>query len=357
MCSMQTYLSSARANKNDAKLVVLGNEAADLDSMVSSIAYGYLLSMQRSDIVVLPVMPIPRADFRLRPEAVYVFNEAAIPLDDVVFFDEVDFDKLMIDGSALMLVDHNKLGPVLEKYNANVCGVLDHHNDEGMYEDAELRIIQTIGSTTSLVGMEFKKAGVAIAEDVAILLGGTILLDTVNLDEKAGRVTDADNAIAAEILPLCPLSREEFFDTIQREKYNMAGLSSNDLLRKDYKEFHFDTARCGIAAAPLPISQWQEMDKDLFSRFAGCAAARNLDVLLSMNTYTNPDFRRDLVVYCTTKDGHDKLLSYLGENSLDLTALEYDGKQQGDDGWISFHGQGNLEISRKKLQPLLAEFY
>lgn len=357
MRAIQAYLSSARAGRNAAKLVVLGNEAADLDSMASSIAYGYLLSMQNNDTVVLPVMPIPRSEFKLRTEAVYVFAEAAIPLEDVVFFDEVDFDNLMRDGAGLVLVDHNKLAPGLIKYHANVCGVLDHHIDEGMYKGVEQRIIKTIGSTASLVGMEFKKAGVAMDADIATLLGGTILLDTVNLNEKAGRVTSADNAIAAEILPHCPLSREEFFGKIQKEKYNVAGLSTNDLLRKDYKEFHFDTAFCGIASALLPIKQWLEMDKDLFAGFAGYAAARNLDVLISMNAYVNPDFKRDLVLYCTTKDGHDKLFSYLGETSLHLTAYAYNGKLQGEYGWMSFHAQGNLDISRKKLQPLLADFY
>lgn len=357
MGSLQMYLSNVKVNKKDARFVVLGNEAADLDSMASSIAYGYLLSRQRPEIAVLPVMPIPRGDFKLRTEAVYVFQEAGIVLDDVVFFDEVDFDTLMAAGAELVLVDHNKLGSALEQYNANVTGVVDHHNDEGMYSDAEPRIIQTIGSTASLVGLEFKKAGVAIAEEIAILLGGTILVDTVNLDEKAGRVTDADNAIAEVIFPLCPLSRQDFFDNIQREKFNVAGLSTAELLRKDYKEFKFETVRCGIGSALLPISQWKEMDKDLFSGFADFAAARNLDVLLSMNAFASPDFSRDLVVYCTTKEVHDALVVHLQNNALDLTPHEYAGEQQEGNGFMSFYHQGNLGISRKKLQPVLAEYY
>ncbi len=354
---MQKYLSTAKAKKNDAKKVIFGNEAADLDSMASSITYGYLQSLQDTGTVVLPVMPIPRADFKLRTEAVYVFNEADIALDDLVFFDEVDFDALMKGGADLILVDHNKLGPALEQYNENVSAVLDHHNDEGMYKEAAPRIVELVGSTTTLVAMEFDKAGITLEENVATLLGGTILLDTVNLDPAAGRVTDADDEVAAKILPLCLLSRQEYFDNIQREKFSVTGLSTNDLLRKDYKEFQFEAVRCGIGSALLPISQWQDMDDDLLAGFADYAKKCRLDVLLSMNAYTNPDFNRDLVIYCLTKEGHDALLDYLQNNSLELTTIDLPGLQQEGEAFISFHRQGNLGISRKKLQPLLADFY
>jgi len=357
MSSIQKYLSAAKANKNDAKMIILGNEAADLDSMASSITYGYLLSLLDADSFVLPVMPIPRADFKLRTEAVYVFNVAGVNLEDVVFYDEVDFHTLMEGGADLVLVDHNKLSPALEKYNTNVSGVLDHHIDEGLYEDAAPRVIELVGSTTTLIAAKFNKAGIAIEEDVALLLAGTILLDTVNLDPAAGRVTDTDEEVAAKILPLCPTSRQEYFDNIQREKFSVAGLSTRDLLRKDYKEFQFGSAHCGIGSALLPISQWQEMDDNLHAGFADYAKKGQLDVLLSMNAYTNPDFNRDLVIYCSTKEGHDTLLDYLQNNSLELTTIDFPSKQQEGEAFISFYHQGNLGISRKKLQPLLANFF
>jgi len=356
MSSIQKYLFAAKAQKNDAKRVILGNEAADLDSMASSLTYGYLLNLKDADTVTLPVMPIPRADFKLRTEAVYVFNEAGIALEDVVFFDEVDFDALM-QGADLILVDHNKLGPALEKYNDNVAGVLDHHNDEGMYKEAIPRIVELVGSTTTLVANAFDKAGITVEEEVATLLGGTILLDTVNLDPAAGRVTDSDDRAAAKILPLCSLSRQEYFDNIQREKFSVAGLSTSDLLRKDYKGFQLETVRCGIGSALLPISQWQEMDNDLLAGFADYAKKCKLDVLLSMNAYTNPEFNRDLVIYCRTRESHDALFDFLQDNGLDLAPIDSPGCREQGGAFISFHRQGNLGISRKKIQPLLADFY
>ena len=169
-------------------------------------------------------------------------------------------------------------------------------------------------------------------------------------------MTESDILVAEKILPLYPLPREEFFANIQREKFSVAGLSTNDLLRKDYKEFQFETVRCGIGSALLPVSQWQDMDNNLMAGFASYAVTNELGVLLSMNAYTNPDFNRDLVIYCVDKEDHDQLLEYLHGSGLELSVIEYPEAQEGE-GCISFHCQGNLAISRKKLQPLLADFY
>ena len=357
MSSLQDFLLSAKTKKDYARIVVLGNEAADLDSMVSAITYGYLLSRKDSATVVLPLMPIPRADFKLRTEAVYVFEEAGIDLDSVTFFDEVDFDKLMDSGAGLVLVDHNRLCPSLDRYGSQVTAVLDHHVDEGLYGEASPRIIQQIGSTTTLVGMAYMAAGTGISESIAILLCGTILLDTVNLAQKAGRVTDDDISVAETLLPLCPLIADEFFDNIQREKCNITGLSTRELLRKDYKEFVFSGLRCGISSARLSIQQWQEIDSDIFSSFADFAVLRGLDVLLSMNAFTDPDFSRDMVVYCTTRERHDALILCLQNNFLGLVPRVCSGMENNNRGSISCYRQGNLGISRKKLQPLLAELY
>ena len=356
MNTIQTFLSYAKKHVADVKLVVIGNEAADLDSMASSIVYAYLCNLLDPGVHALPLMVIPREDFMLRTEAVYVFKEANIDLDDVVFLDELDLDKSM-EQAELILVDHNKLTGDLKKFDSKVVSILDHHKDEERYKTASPRIIEPVGSTTSLVAREFFTSAFEVSRDVAVLLGGTILLDTVNLADDAGRVTELDKEIAARVLSLCPLPQQEFFDTVQREKFNVAGLSTNDLLRKDYKEWQFGTVKCGIGSALLPLEQWAEIDNDLAAGFAKFAADRNLDLLLSMNAYTNPEFNRDLVIFCKSKDAHDQLLAYLQENKLDLTPIDCPGQKQSDSGFITFHKQGNLGVSRKKLQPLLTGVY
>ncbi len=66
--TLNIYLKEARVNARgaDAVAIVIGNEAADLDSMVSTILYGLLASASRAPGAphVVPVVNCPRGALR-----------------------------------------------------------------------------------------------------------------------------------------------------------------------------------------------------------------------------------------------------------------------------------------------------
>ena len=73
---LNQYLLESKTDINYKSIdyLVMGNEAADLDSMASAIAYAYLMTARDNSKTIVPFMPILRADFKLRTEAVYVFG-------------------------------------------------------------------------------------------------------------------------------------------------------------------------------------------------------------------------------------------------------------------------------------------
>ena len=357
--SFQTYLASCRDLLADssAKTIVIGNEAADLDSMASSLAYAYFLASenQQSDQHYIPVMPIPRADFKLRTEAVYVSNKAGINLKEVIFFDEIDLAAIMAANGKLVLVDHNKLAVNLD-FSEKVVAILDHHVDENLYQTAQPRIIEMVGSTATLVSQEINKNDSALLDKkIATLLLGTILLDTVNLVPEAGRVTPADNEAAQLLLPIFAADQHHFFNTVQEEKFNVESLSTTDLLRKDYKQWQLGEAACGIGSVLMPVKKWTKRDPDLAKAFVDFAIERGLEVLLAMNAYTDPDFKRDLVIYATNQEMHDTLLNEMQAKGLELNTIVTAEINEPSFGIISYYSQGNLAISRKKLHPILSD--
>ena len=355
MQTLNNYLSRIKGRVSECRLVVMGNEAADLDSMASSIAYGYLQQQLHPKLNVLPLLTIPRADFRLRGEAVYVFEQAGINVEHLVFANEVCLDSLF--GQAqIVLVDHNVLGLAWQRYSEQVTGILDHHKDEGLYPKLPLRIVTTIGSTASLVAQEYAKGNKPFTDAIAILLYGTILLDTVNLSDKAGRVTAADKAMAALLQPFSPLPQQTFYDLIVKAKYSIEGLSSNDFLRKDYKEYKLGSIRLGIGSALLPVNDWYLLDPMLAQTFEAFKKSRSLDLLLCMTAYRKEGFGRDLVIYAPSQELLEQLARFLQEKGLALKELALDGFIPPDTGYMGLYSQGNLDISRKKLQPFLAEF-
>ena len=75
-----------------------------------------------------------------------------------------------------------------------------------------------------------------------------------------------------------------------------------------------------------------------------------------MNAYTNPDFKRGIVLFCRDAAVHDDVVIFLQQQGLELRELEMKDQETCTSGKISYHSQGNIKISRKKLQPMLSLF-
>lgn len=353
------YLKNIKKNLsyNESMTVVVGNEAADLDSMASALMYAYYLNLKDETVKSVPLINIPRADFKLRTEAVYLFEAAGVDMDELLFAEDVDLNRLNEKNLlSLVLVDHNKLSSAHSPFLNSVTGVLDHHADEKSYPDGIFTDIRPVGSASTIVGEFFlANAEEEISGPIATLILGTILLDTVNLDPEAGRVTDADKAVAEKIMAISGLDRTQLFDKLQFEKFNVSSLGSYDLLRKDYKEWQMGPVKCGIGSVLLPVEDWIEKDPEIVSACDKYLKERELDVLFAMNAFTNPEFTRQMVVYIPDENLRINTISFLEASDLGLGKI--DGSSLKNSDVCAFYNQANLGISRKKLQPIIKEYF
>jgi exopolyphosphatase len=335
----------------------MGNEAADLDSMASAVAYAWYLNLNDSSVNAFPLINIPRADFKLRTEAVFLFKEAGIDIDLLLFAEDVDLKRLDAAGNlSLILVDHNKIAANQVDLEHSITAIMDHHADEKSYPQNAVTDIRPVGSTTTIVAESFlSNQKEEMSPALATLLMGTILLDTVNLSKDAGRVTDDDIRIVSEMQKVVNLNIAELFAKLQFEKFNVSSLGSYDLLRKDYKEWQMGAIKCGIGAVLQPIEAWIKKDPDVEEACAGFAKEKNLDVLFAMNAFTNPDFTRQMVLFIPNTDLREKTRKFLEQSDLGLTQIANPGLSKND--VCLLYNQANLGISRKKLQPLLNNFF
>ncbi len=359
---LNRYLGQARshATSNPIDTLVVGNEAADLDSIATAFVLAYILGKQKKKPLALPLIPISRDDFRLRTEAVYVLGEAKIDLALVLFLDDIAqdadaFRQFLNKVQHLTLVDHNRLSGRFEPYADKVSHIVDHHENEGFYPRAN-RTIEPVGSCATLAGeLLIKECPGAMEPHIATLLLGTILLDTVNLDPKAGRVTPKDISVAQALEPFCQIKPDSFYQAVREAKFSIKGLDTRDLLRKDYKEFSFGQIRCGIASVPISLTRWKDRDPNLGKNLETWAHEKNLDILVTMSAWSGLTFSRDLGVYTCHPNDIEPLIAMLQSNGLDLTPLKK--HVPCDTGKTVFFNQGNSSISRKKLVPLLSEFF
>lgn len=86
--TIPAFLTEARAallGSTQKKIkVVIGNEAADADTIVSSICLAHFLQATRSSedkaagVQYVPVLPLARAELKLRPETLLLFRLAHV---------------------------------------------------------------------------------------------------------------------------------------------------------------------------------------------------------------------------------------------------------------------------------------
>ncbi|KAG0721574.1 Exopolyphosphatase PRUNE1 [Chionoecetes opilio] len=340
--------------------VVLGNESCDLDSAVSAIVYAFLLhSLQNGEeaIGVVPVLNIPVADYPLKSEVTHWLQRHGIYQNSLLFRDEVNLGRLQEGGSLRMtLVDHHVLPPADARLQAAVVGVLDHRPLEPNAPACEggSVIVEQVGSCCTLVAEQVLSRNPALLDPVtASLLYGTIILDTVNLNPAAKRVTPKDVEVSTQLARLMspPPSSVEVFQELSQAKANVSGLTCDQLLRKDVKVATGGGLRVGVASVPLRLTELlarSEGGRSLTEHLA--TRSYSLLVLLGFTT-TQETVTRDLAVFCPDASLRDQVVSQLVEGQggvLQLAPLEYEGVE----GCAAFR-QGNVGASRKMVMPLL----
>lgn len=350
-------ISQMKIQADNTALIVLGNQGADLDSIASSVVLAYHLADRQPEKAPIALIAMPRRDLRLRPEVAFIFARAGIEPKDLVFSDDVDLGALLARGAELVLVDHNNVDHGLAAANQRVTAIIDHHHDEGRFPEAKPRLIAKVGSTATLIAEIVLAEKGEIDTSAALLLLGAILMDTVNLSDKVGRSTARDREMADRLLLVTGVGRQTFFAELLQSQYDLGGLSSAELLKRDFKRWTSPAGSYGMSTVLVSLKRWQERDRQLCSTIASFACQKNVAILIVMLVSQVEDFRRELIVYCRNKDMYAALESYLSAQGLDLSAVQDAESIPGRAGLIGMYRQGNVAMSRKKLQPLVQAFF
>uniref|UniRef100_A0A3Q3AXP1 Prune exopolyphosphatase n=1 Tax=Kryptolebias marmoratus TaxID=37003 RepID=A0A3Q3AXP1_KRYMA len=192
--------------------VVLGNEACDLDSMVSSLAFAYFLSKVGSgEALALPLLNIRQSELVLRSDIIFLLRQTGLSPDLLLFRDQLDLRALHQAGRLqLTLVDHNILPSSDRDLEAAVVQVIDHHHLERSPSPSCPVTVEMVGSCTTLVTEHIiQKAPQILDLQLAQLLYGMHL--------------DSQYASALETqFPALPL-RGALFVELQNAKFDISG--------------------------------------------------------------------------------------------------------------------------------------
>ncbi|KAM0950727.1 putative inorganic diphosphatase [Dioscorea sansibarensis] len=121
MCSSVAMLNEyLRARKDDVTtgvpgmllFAVIGQEDADIGSVVSTVLYAYFLNETKESRYncIVPVINMERDDLRIHPELNWLLHSCQIEVSSLVFIDEIDLTYFDVYGSLnLVLVNGHKL--------------------------------------------------------------------------------------------------------------------------------------------------------------------------------------------------------------------------------------------------------
>jgi exopolyphosphatase len=233
--------------------IVLGNESADMDSIISSIVRAYqLFLVGENDALYLPYINIPREELSLRKDVQYLFEGLGISAENLSFIDDPISLALLNQANLLKLhlVDHNELNPDQSYLVNTVVDIIDHHADAKInYPALKQKTIKVIGSCTCLVANEMLKVLPIekMPKALAGLILAPILIDTSNLKSKEKTTSEdirINNILEERIGDKMP---SNYYETLRLKKEDTSGLSHKLLLLKDFKKFNAGEVTYGMS--------------------------------------------------------------------------------------------------------------
>ncbi|KAL4629514.1 hypothetical protein GN956_G16986 [Arapaima gigas] len=350
-----------RSSQDRSKVhVVLGNEACDLDSMVSALVFAYFLhtTSGSSGKTVVPVLNIRRSELALRTDSTFLLRQNGLPQEVLTFRDEVDLLGLcQADRLSLTLVDHNVLPSADSGLEGAVLEVIDHHLLERRHSDSCPVTVETVGSCATLVTERVaREAPEIIDRQVAQLLYGTIVMDCVNMAPAAGKVTPKDSQFAAWLesrFPDLP-PRGALFQSLQSAKFDVSGLTTEQVLLKDMKVASGGDLSLAVSVVYMTLEAFLQR-RGLQQELCEFCHKHRFSLLVAMTISFNENNEpfRQLAVYSSStlyREEVSQALESAQNPCLDLSPVSSPFAD------VKAYLQGNTVASRKKVLPIIKDF-
>lgn len=353
---LRTFLLHNKPASNGRTHVIIGNEAADIDSLACAIALAYS-KREESKLSKMPIVPVAnllRADLSLRRDALLALSLAGLSPSDLVFADDLPGGLASTVSAGLVtLVDHNALAHHQADASPKVVGLIDHHRDERKYLSASPRIIEKVGSCATLIADMLKPDD---NRDVARLLLCAVMLDT-NLLRSEEKTTSRDVAAVTRLGMIAGWDEKEYRDIyrlLKNERNNVSGFNAKDMLRRDLKTFLNEGLYVAIASIGLSPEQLVELAQknELKFYFEEFARERGVDCVLGlMNHSSRGVHERHLCVLAgKVGDAIQEELYADGNGQIELERRQV----RGGNGlwWFQLKNPG---LSRKIVAPLVTQ--
>ncbi|KAI3359020.1 hypothetical protein L3Q82_015404 [Scortum barcoo] len=323
----------------------------------------YFLSKTSSSLpggsLVLPVLNVPRSQFHLRADVLLLLREAGNTTETLVFRDEVDLARLHGDRRlALTLVDHNVLPSTDSGLKGALVEIIDHHQLEGTTSFSGPVTMETVASCTTLVTERIlSRAPEILDRQLALLLYGVMVVDSVNLSPRVGRGTVKDSQMVQLLQTQFPdlPHRGALHTSLHTAKFNLSGLSTEQILLKDMIVVAGGDVRVAVSIVYMSLDLFLRRE-NLQPDLCDFCQSHQLDAVVAMTISfkdQSDEPVRQLAVYSSSSQYRQEI-SYTLLNTCGPAPCLSPVSSPYED-ILAYH-QGNALASRRKLLPVLTHF-
>ncbi len=254
------------------KITVVGHRNPDTDSIVTSLVLGVLLKKRGKQILGFSDFKVEtgRAG-ELNKETKFVLN---------YFNQETPALIENIQDKEVFLVDCGKPEQSIEGLEeSRIVAVLDHHRMGGIKTSSPIFYrAEPQGSSSTILTKMFLENNISLNKKQAGLLLAGVLSDTLNLSSPT--TTQKDKEVVKILSKISGEKPEKLAGEMFKAKSDISDIPTQELVRKDYKEYEADGLKFGIGVwETTNPSQIEERKKEIISSLKKLKKERKLKLL------------------------------------------------------------------------------
>ncbi len=185
----------------------------------------------------------------------------------------------------IILVDHNEVSQSVENImDSEILEIIDHHRIGDIQTSNPVMFRnQLVGSTSTIVALMYKEYGVEIEKNLAGLLLGAMISDTLNFNSPT--TTKIDLEISMELAKISEVDTESFARELFSMGANLKNRSMTEIIEHDIKEYTISNLRFRLGQVNIyNLDELQQIKPKLIQAMEEYCVDEKLDLLLMIFT-------------------------------------------------------------------------
>ena len=220
----------------------------------------------------------------------------------------------------LILVDHNELSQAVHGADkVRIVEILDHHRIGGLVSESPILFWNNpVGSTSTIVALCYRQAGIPIPREIAGLLLAGAISDTLNLTSPTATATDRE--IVAQLSEVAGVEATTLAAEIFAVGSPLLTMTPEQTIQADAKEYSHDRGRFVVSQIEeLSFTHFPERQEALIEALDQRVRAQGL--LFAALLVTDINTQNSLLVAC----GAEAFLSQIDFPSRGANLWELEG--------------------------------